>query len=166
MSESFAPTSKTALHGDLSEAIGGARSLVAVARTLPPHSERSGKAFYAELREAFASELRNLFHKVMELSVAVRGEFYKFLGSPDEEHTVRALDEALVFANLFAAKLDELAATTSSSDLQNLPDRLLDELEKIRGIAEDFRDIEETLALGRSEAFQQELRDAKRQAIS
>jgi hypothetical protein len=45
-----------------------------------------------------------------------------------------------------------------------MPDWLAADMKKIATLAEEFRDIEETLALGRSQSFQQELQEAKREA--
>lgn len=137
-------------YASLHEAIGGMRSLVRATRVL----EENARLSVEEM-------VHDLSRETIALAEQVRDGLHGFFRLEDELQTDERIDYALVIAGLVANALENLAATAESSLTSNW---LAEDMKKVRGIAEEYRDIEETLALGRSRSFQKELQDAKQEA--
>jgi hypothetical protein len=134
----------------LHEAIGGMRYLVR-ATTIMPESARV----------SVEEMVRKLSRETIELAEKVRDALHTFFRLEDELQTDGRLDSSLVIAGLLANALEHLTGTAKE---HSIPDWLMADMKRLREIAEEYRDIEETLALGRSRSFQHELQEAKREA--
>jgi len=137
-------------NADLHEAIGGMRYLLR-ATTIMPESARV----------SVEEMVRELSRETIELAEKVRDALYTFFRLEDELQTDGRLDSSLVIAGLLANALDHLIGTATE---HSIPDWLTADMERLRKIAEEYRDIEETLAIGRSQSFQRELQEVKREA--
>ena len=137
-------------NADLHEAIGGMRSLVRATTLMPENARLSVEEM-----------VRDLSLGTIELAEKVRDGFYSFFRLSDELQTDDRVDYVVVMAGLIARALEGL---TEAPMPETLPIWFAADIEKLRAIAEEYRDIEETASLGRSESFQQELQEAKREA--
>jgi hypothetical protein len=137
-------------NADLHEAIGGMRSLVQATTIMPEGA-----------RLSIEEMVRSISRETIELAEKVRDRLHTFFRLEDGSQTDERVDRTIVVSGLAANALEHLAETARS---QPLPDWLAADMKKIATLAEEFRDIEETLALGRSQSFQQELQEAKREA--
>ncbi len=137
---------------ELAAAMGGVRSLVRLAEktngTLRPDLEA---AIYDGLRETIreASRVRDLFRK--------------FLNTPDEYQTDERLNAAIATIDLTLHKVESFFRHWESAPITP-PARLTEQVKVLAEIVDDFRNLQETLALGRSAAFQAEIAQAKREA--
>ena len=134
----------------LYEAIGGMRSPVRATTMMPENA-----------RLSIEEMVRDLSRETIELAEKARDATYRFFRLEDEFQTKERAECTLVVSGLIASALEHLADTAQTKPI---PDRLASDIKKLGEIADEFRDIEETLALGRSASFQQELQEAKRQA--
>jgi hypothetical protein len=137
----------------LGEAIGGAAQLVQIASKLE--------------RRSLEESLRPLIEQTLRLGTLVRDGFHAFLRMSDNEQTLEQVEYCLLTADLIATKLEELVteAARIESTGAAFPNWLNEGLSRERELAEDLRDIEETLALGQSDAFQQDIDQAKKEAL-
>jgi len=138
---------------DLAERLGSVRSLI---ETVPIVKEAS--------RRALMNRIRELDEMLIALITRARDDLYAFLRAPDEVQTPEKIDEAIVVANLIATKLEGSAKVLGRSS--NFPKWHAENAQRIVELSDELRDIEETLALGRSAAFQEQLKNAKREAAN
>jgi hypothetical protein len=137
---------------ELAAAVGGVGSLVRFAakseKSLPPNLEA---AIHDGLRET-----------IREASL-MRDVFRNFLNASDEDQTDERLNAAIAAIDLSLGKFEGLFRLWKRAPLRP-PERLVKQVETLTEIADDFRNLQETLALGRSAAFQAEIAEARREA--
>ncbi len=137
---------------ELAAAMGGVGSLVRFAakseKNLPPNLEA---AIYDGLRQTIheASLWRDMLRN--------------FLNAPDEYQTDERLTAAIAAIDLLLKKFEGLFRLWKRAPARP-PQRLIKQMETLSEATEDFRNLQETLALGRSTAFQAEIAQARREA--
>jgi len=137
---------------ELAAAMGGVRSLVRFA-------EKTDGTLRADLEAAIYEALRET---VQEAS-RVRDMFRKFLNAPDEYQTDERLNTAIATIDLILHKVEPFFRDWERAPIKP-PARLIEQVRVLAEIVDDFRNLQETLALGRSAAFQTEIAQAKREA--
>ncbi|MDO8433266.1 MAG: hypothetical protein Q7S58_12735 [Candidatus Binatus sp.] len=142
-----------AISTDLAERLGSVRSLIETAPIVKDAARRR-----------LMSRIRELDETLIALITKVRDDLYTFLRAPDEAQSPGKIDEAIVVANLIATKLEASAEVLGRSN--NFPRWHKVYAQRIAELSDELRDIEETLALGRSAAFQGLLESAKREAAN
>jgi hypothetical protein len=137
---------------DLSAAVGGTSALVQIAPKLLPNA-----------REEVEHDLREQLSEVSRLAAIMIGDSRALLNSPDEQQTDEYLLHGLYFTNLIAHRLEELLEKAREK-FGNEP--LFEEIGPILDkLADEFRDLEETFAMGLSAEFQEQIKDARRAAL-
>jgi len=143
---------------ELAEAIGGFGSLVKVAARVPRNCT-----------EEILNDVRELQGLIIQITTLYRNQMYTFLRLPDEEQTPDKIKEHLANTSLLATELGRAAQRWAEEERPPsdvFPDWHFEGLKRIADLADELRDIEETLALGQSGSFQQELKSAKREATN
>ncbi len=137
---------------ELAAAVGGVRSLVRFA-------EKTNKTRRPDLDAAIYDALREAIHEASQ----VRDMFRKFLNAPNEYQTDERLTTAIATIDLILHKAEPLFRDWERAPIKP-PQRLVNQVEILAEIVDDFRNLQETLALGRNVAFQEEIIQAKREA--
>jgi hypothetical protein len=137
---------------ELAAAVGGLWSLVRFA-------EKTNKTRRADLDAAIYDAMRETVHEASR----VRDMFRNFLNAPDDYQTEERLDSAIVAIDLSLHKFEGFLRHWKRTPVRP-PERLTKQVKVLTEIVEDFRDLQETLALGRSAAFQAEIAQARREA--
>lgn len=138
---------------ELAAAVGGVGSLVRFAA-------KSEKSLPADLEAAIYDGLRETIREASLL----REVFRNFLNAPDEHQTDERLNAAIAAIDLSLRKFEGLFRLWKRAPLRRPPERLVKQVEILTEITDDFRNLQETLALGRSSAFQAEIARARREA--
>jgi hypothetical protein len=129
----------------LASTLGGAQAFMSIGGSiLPPDAER---------------HLQELLDKILEYAGRVSIGAHALLGLPDELQTDELLHGWLSYLSLAVDAFQGLLA-----DLNKIKLIGPDKLERLQGVADEFEDIQEALALGLSADFKQQLTDAKKAA--
>ena len=137
---------------ELAAAVGGVGSLVRFAA-------KSEKSLPPDLEAAIYDGLRQTIHEASLWRDMLRN----FLNAPDEYQTNERLNAAITAIDLALKKFEGLFRLWKRAP-SRAPERLSKQIENLTEITEDFRNLQETLALGRSAAFQAEIAQARREA--
>ena len=138
---------------DLAAAVGGVWSLVRFA----DKTDRKGLA--PALEAAIYDGLRETIHETSTL----RDTFRRFLNMRDESQTDERLDAAIASIDLILNTFARLFSLWDKAPVER-PKRLAKQMEILNELVDDFQNLQETLALGRSGAFQAEIAQARSEA--
>jgi hypothetical protein len=105
--------------------------------------------------------------RAVGLAKRVRQELQALLRQPDEHRNEAALTFGLVFLGFVAENLEDLGVRLSGLEKKasGLSVDLSAEMRELAQLADDFRDLEETFALGLSSTFRDEVKRAREQAV-
>ena len=134
----------------LVDALGGTRVLLEVTPKLQA-------AYAEEVLERLTAKITG----AIRLAQEVRDTYYAFLRLPDESQTDQQLRLGLVLLGRIAESLEDFA---QFKDAGWLPNWLSACVGAMAQMADDFRDLEETFALGLSQPFKDEIEQAKNEA--
>lgn len=138
---------------ELAAAVGGVWSLVRFA------DKSKQKGLTPDLEAAIYDGLRETIHESSNLRDTLR----HFLNMPDEHQTDVRLDAAIAAIDLMLNKFARLFRVWERAPVER-PKRLAKQMEILSEVVDDFQNLQETLALGRSGAFQAEIAQARSEA--
>lgn len=134
---------------ELASAMGGAACLIRVASEMPTFPQ---------------DKFRSCLDVAIRLCIQERNRLRHNLNVSDEEHTDERLDQTIAVADLLASEVESVvqAAELNKSLLVRAGVWYL--VNNLSVLADDFRDLQETYALGRSKAFQERVKKARQEA--
>ncbi len=142
----------TAIQTELVDALSATRTVAELAPDLRQ-----------EAVEAALRKIKATVRRVVRLAKEVREGCRSFLRLPDEAQTQELLAAALVFLGYAAEHLEQLPALEKRAPM--ISAALAPDLSELVQLADDFRDLQETFALGLSPTFRAELKKAREQAV-
>lgn len=138
---------------ELAAAVGGAGSLIRFAGQ--KHTRLS-----ADLEVAITDQMRLAIREASH----VRDIFRLLLNSSDEVQTEQRLDWAITTIDIFAKEFDKLFRIWERGP-ESGKRLFVQEFDQLGAIVDDLRSLQETMTLGKSTAFQEEIAQAKREAL-